>query len=88
MKSKTALNDFCTFFGLATDGPLSASLAHTCFQNDFVLLCGELATYENISDQQGLDGGDETLVLDKPHGHQWRGWALAQKVIYFFDSTV
>jgi Tol biopolymer transport system component/serine/threonine protein kinase len=34
-----------------------------------------------------LNGGEETLVLDKPHGFDWRGWALASKGIYFLDSS-
>jgi Tol biopolymer transport system component len=37
--------------------------------------------------KMSLNIGEETLVLDKPEGYHWRGWALASKGIYFLDSS-
>ena len=34
-----------------------------------------------------LSGGEETLVLDQPQGHDWYSWALSRSGIYFLNST-
>lgn len=33
------------------------------------------------------NGGQETRVLDQPHGDQWFDWALAEKGVYFMKSS-